>query len=210
MGIYGQDWSSYQSATPDTSGLSFAFTKITEGTGYVNPKWPSQRDHAKAEGLVWGGYHYPHMRNSVKAEADCFLSKVNWQPGDMVALDWEGYDDANKDVPLSAQMAYKEAWLRYVTGKLPHNPVGMYCDTEYWLRVDSTGYYGDFLWIADYVTAGKPRIKAPWLFHQFSSSPVDRDYCHLGSTAELRAWALSFAAQPKPPLDRRRLDEEVR
>ena len=211
MGIYGQDWASYQSAMPDTSGLSFAFTKVTEGTGYVSPVWVQQRDHAKAAGLVWGGYHYPHMGNSVQAEADFFLSQVNWLPGDLVVLDWEGYDASNQAVSLNDQRAYKESWLRYVKGKLPHNPVGMYCNTDYWRGVDTTGFYGDFLWIATANrAAGDPGIQAPWLFHQFSDSPVDRDYCHLGSGAELEAWALSFAAAPKPPFDRRKLDEEVR
>ncbi|MEU8968178.1 glycoside hydrolase family 25 protein [Streptomyces monashensis] len=211
MGIYGQDWSSYQSAAPNTSGLSFAFTKITEGLGYINSEWASQRDHAKANGLVWGGYHYPHMANSVQAEANFFLAQVAWKPGDLVVLDWEGYDSANQGVSSNDQRAYKESWLRYVKGKLPHNPVGMYCNTDYWRGIDTTGFYQDFLWIATAgLSARQPGIQAPWLFHQYSASGVDRDYCHLGSTAELRTWALSFAGAPKPPFDRRRLDEEVR
>jgi hypothetical protein len=199
MGIWGQDWASYQSTTPDTSGLSFAFVKVTEGLSYVNPKWVSQRDHAKANGLVWGAYHYPHMANGVQAEADYFLSQVAWQPGDMVVLDWEGYDAANSGVPKAQQAAYKDAWLRYVKGKLPHNPVGVYVNTDYWLNVDTSGYYADFLWIADYANAaGKPAIKASWLFHQYASSPVDKDYCPLASTAALRSWTLSFQPTPTP------------
>ncbi|MGW2861962.1 glycoside hydrolase family 25 protein [Streptomyces sp. NPDC001205] len=199
MGIYGQDWASYQSATPDTSGLAFVFVKVTEGDSYINPNWVSQRDHAKANGLVWGAYHYPHMGNSPQAEADYFLSQVNWQPGDMVVLDWEGYDDANSTVSRATQAAYKEAWLRYVKGRLPHNPVGMYANVDYWRNVDTSGYYGDFLWIATAGrNAGDPGIQAAWLFHQYSDNGVDRDYCHLASTAELRAWALSFQPSPAP------------
>ncbi|MEV5941286.1 glycoside hydrolase family 25 protein [Streptomyces sp. NPDC051994] len=199
MGIYGQDWASYQSAAPDTSGLAFAFVKITEGQQYVNPEWVSQRDHAKANGLVWGGYHYPHMGNSPQAEADYFLSQVAWQPGDLVVLDWEGYDPANANVSKATQAAYKDAWLKYVKSRLPHNPVGMYANTDYWRNVDTSGFYGDFLWIATAgQTAGNPGVSAPWLFHQYSDAGVDRDYCHLSSTAELRAWALSFQPSPTP------------
>jgi len=198
MGIYGQDWASYQSAQPDTSGLSFAFTKISEGTGYINPLWARQRDHAKANGLVWGGYHYPHMGSSPQAEADFFLGQVAWQPGDVIILDWEGYDPANAGVSRASQLAYKDAWLRYVKGRMPHNPVGAYMNADYWNNVDTTGYYADFLWIATAgLPAGQPGIHASWLFHQYSDSPVDSDYCPLGSTAELRTWALSFA-QPTP------------
>ncbi|GGX40756.1 glycoside hydrolase family 25 protein [Streptomyces noursei] len=201
MGIYGQDWSSYQPATPDTSGLSFAFVKITEGLGYVNPRWVSQRDHAKSAGLVWGGYHYPHMGNSVQAEADYFLGQVAWKPGDMVVLDWEGYDSANQGVSRGTQAAYKEAWLRYVKKQLPNNPVGMYANLEYWRNIDTTGFFGDFLWIATAgLPVGQPGIKAPWLFHQYSDSGVDHDYCHLASLADLRAWTLSFSQEADMPL----------
>ncbi|MEV4438529.1 glycoside hydrolase family 25 protein [Streptomyces sp. NPDC049577] len=197
MGIYGEDWASYQSAQPDTTGLDFAFVKITEGLGYVNPKWTSQRDHAKAAGLVWGGYHYPHMANDPKDEADYFLSQVNWATGDLIVLDWEGYDPANQNVPRADQAAYKESWLRYVKQQLPHNPVGMYANLDYWRNVDITSFYGDFLWIATAgLPAGRPGIQADWLFHQYSDDGVDRDYCRLGSRAELRTWALSF----QPPL----------
>ncbi|MFD7016147.1 glycoside hydrolase family 25 protein [Streptomyces sp. NPDC059928] len=199
MGIYGQDWASYQPAQPDTSGLSFAFVKVTEGLSYINPVWHTQRDHAKANGLVWGGYAYPHMGNSPQAEADFFLAQVAWQPGDLVVLDWEGYDSANQNVSKATQAAYKETWLRYVKSRLPHNPVGMYANVDYWRNVDTTGYAGDFLWIATAgQAAGNPGIQAPWLFHQYSDNGMDRDYCHLASTAELRAWALSFQPGPAP------------
>lgn len=199
MGIYGQDWASYQSTTPDTTGLAFAFVKITEGLGYVNPKWPAQRSHAKANGLVWGGYHYPHMGNSVQAEGDYFLGQVNWQPGDLICLDWEGYDAANQGVPKSQQAAYKDAWLRYVKRRQPYSPVGMYCNVDYWRNVDTSSYFGDFLWIATAGRfAGDPGIQAPWLFHQYSDSGVDHDYCHLPSAQALRDWSLSFRPGPSP------------
>ncbi|MFG3280636.1 GH25 family lysozyme [Streptomyces sp. NPDC048111] len=203
MGIYGQDWASYQSSTPDTSGLSFAFVKVTEGLSYINPHWLSQRDHAKANGLVWGGYHYPNMGNGVQAEADYFISQVNWRPGDVVILDWEGYDPANSHVAKSTQRAYKDAWLRYVKGRLPHNPVGMYANLDYWLNVDQNGYCADFLWIATAGrAAGDPGIRAKWLFHQYGESGgLDRDYCPLAGTRELRDWALSFQTSPPQETD---------
>ncbi|WP_328313076.1 glycoside hydrolase family 25 protein [Streptomyces sp. NBC_00442] len=195
MGIYGQDWASYQSTAPSTSGLSFVFVKVAEGLSYINPRWSQQRDHAKANGLVWGAYYYPHMSNSPQKEADYFLKQVAWKPGDLVVLDWEGYDDANKSVPKSTQAAYKDAWLRYVKAKLPNNRVGMYANVDYWRNVDKTGYYGDFLWIATAGrAAGDPGIQAPWLFHQYSASTVDKDYCHLDAGA-LRSWALGTQPQ---------------
>ncbi|WP_329562582.1 GH25 family lysozyme [Kitasatospora sp. NBC_01266] len=200
MGIYGQDWASYQSATPDTTGLSFAFVKVSQGLTYTNPEWTTQRDHARAAGLVVGYYHYPEMANSAQQEADRFLSLAQPPNGELVCLDWEGYDSANESVDHAAQVAYKDAWLRYVKGRLPHNPVGLYCNTEYWQSIDTTGYFQDYLWIAtDGLPAGQPGISANWLFHQYADSGgADQDYCHLGSTGELRSWAASFAPAPAP------------
>lgn len=199
MGIYGQDWASYQPAKPDINGLAFAFAKVTEGRSYVNPKWVTQRDHAKANGLVWGGYHYPHMSNDPSDEADFFLDQVNWRPGDVVILDWEGYDKANHGVPHAQQATYKDTWLRYVKHKMPGHPVGMYANLDYWRNIDTTSFCGDFLWIATADRkAGKPGIQARWMFHQYSDHGVDRDYCHLDSTQELRDWALSFQPTPHP------------
>jgi GH25 family lysozyme M1 (1,4-beta-N-acetylmuramidase) len=224
MGIYGQDWASYQSAAPDTSGLSFVFIKVTEGLSYTNPLWQRQRDHACSAGLVVGYYHYPHMANSAQQEADHFLAVAQPGPGELVVLDWEGYDSANSAVPKAQQAAYKEAFLRRLKASAPHQPVGLYANIDYWRNVDTTSFFQDFLWIATAGrAAGDPGIQASWLFHQFTDSPVDTDYCHLGSTAELRSWAMSFmpplppAPTPAPapvpapvPSGRRRLDEEVR
>jgi hypothetical protein len=186
MGIYGQDWASYQSAQPDTSGLSFVFVKVTEGLGYTSPVWVSQRDHAKANGLVVGFYHYPHIANDPVAEADFFLRQINLAPGDLLVLDWEWY---GQNVSNDTARAYKTAWLARVKASAPGHRVGVYADRNNWLTVDSDSNAGDFLWIADYVSAGQPRIQADWLFHQYGSEPVDKDYCHLDAAA-LRAWAL--------------------
>ncbi len=202
MGTYGQDWASYQSDTPDTEGLDFAFVKVTEGLTYTNPKWVAQRDHAKAAGLVWGAYHYPHMENSVRSEADRFIAEVAWQPGDLVVLDWEGYDDANKHVPHSVQANYKDEWLRYVKSRLPGHQVGLYANLDYWRNVDTSGFYGDFLWIATADRkAGDPGIQADWVFHQYAAAGVDKDFSKLDA-AELREWAGVTAGSYQVSLDR--------
>lgn len=190
-GILGQDWSNYQANEPDTTGLSYAFVKITQGTTYINPRWADQRNHAKANGLVWGGYHFANLNANPEKEADFFLRQVNWLPGDMIALDWE----ANNDVSSKQQVdSYKNTWLKYVKSKMPNNPVGLYCDKDFWTNYDTNGYAQDFLWIATLgLPMGQPGIKDPWQFHQYSTTGnIDHDYCPLPSTAALRAWALSY------------------
>jgi hypothetical protein len=191
MMIKGQDWAAYQSKNPDLTGLDFAFTKVTEGLSYVSPVWVAQRDWAKSHGLVWGAYHYPHMANDPVKEADYFLSQVNWKPGDIIVLDWEGYDPANKGVSQARQLAYRDAWLAYVKGKMPGYKVGMYCNTSYWVGIDKTSNCGDFLWIATGgKPAGQPGITYKWKFHQYSTADnIDHDVADFASRAALAAWA---------------------
>ena len=203
MGIYGQDWSSYQSAAPDSTGLSYAFVKVTQGLSYTNPIWQAQHQHAVSAGLVVGVYHYPDMSNSPQTEADHFLSVAQPGPGELVALDWEGYDSANLNVPKAQQASYKDAWIARVRAQLPQNQVGLYCNKDYWLNVDTTSDCGDYLWIATAgLPAGQPGIQHPWMFHQYSATPVDQDYCALADAQALRQWAFAKTAAPptaQPP-----------
>ena len=194
MGIYGQDWSGYQSATPSTSGIDFMFTKVTEGLSYVNPRWDTQYDHAKANGLVVGKYHYPHMGNDPHTEADYFIKNANIQPGDVIVLDWEGYDPSNQGVSHARMLSYRDSWLKYVKAKFPNNPVGMYCNTDYWLNIDTTQNCGDFLWIATAgKTAGNPGIKYNWTIHQYSTAGgIDHDFANFKDRAAMKAWVASF------------------
>jgi hypothetical protein len=193
VGCFGQDWSSFQSTSLPTAGLAFVVVKATEGLTYTNPNGAAQVAHARNNDLVIGHYHYPHMANSPAAEADRFLGVAAPHAADFLVLDWEGYDNANKNVPFSTQVAYKKAWLAHVEAALPHTQTGTYANVDY-LNKDPNGTYGDFLWIATAGRApGQPGIAHPWLFHQYGASGIDRDYCPL-TPAELKSWALAKEA----------------
>lgn len=185
--LQGIDISSYQSSGYPTSGLSFVFIKVTEGLAYVNPKWVAQRTTARQAGLVTGFYHYPHIVNSPTAEADHFLAQINLTAGDMLCLDWEWY---GQDVSSSQARYYKDHWLARVKAKAPGHRVVVYCDRSNWLNVDTDSNCGDGLWIADYTTAGHPRVKHPWTFHQYAGSPTDKDVANFASVDALRTLSL--------------------
>lgn len=195
MTVKGIDVSSYQGATPDLSGLDFVFIKVTEGLSYVSPVWVAQRQAARNHGLVTGFYHYPHVANSPAAEADHFLSQINLTAGDVLCLDWEWYGQSVTD---QQARDYKDAWLAYVKAKAPGHKVGIYSDTGNWKNVDTNSNCGDFLWIADYTTAGQPRVQHAWTFHQHSDSPLDEDVANFATAADLKAWASASNPEPKP------------
>ncbi|MFJ6083415.1 glycoside hydrolase family 25 protein [Streptomyces sp. NPDC092369] len=180
--LRGIDVSAYQSSTYDTDGLSFAFIKATEGRSYVNPRLSAQTAHARDAGLVAGFYHFLWPGN-LTAQAEYFVKHAPEKAGDILAVDWERNGEGTH-----ASNAEKDSFIRKVKALRPHNRVVLYCNRDFWLNVDTTSYAGDGLWIADYVTAGKPRIKAKWRFHQYTSDPHDKDVADFADKAALKAW----------------------
>ena len=204
--LKGIDVSSYQGTAYSTSGLSFVGIKVTEGMSYVNPKWTGQRATARTAGLVTVCYHYPHIANSPAAEADWYLSQINLAAGDVLCLDWEWY---GQNVSDQQARDYKDAWLAYVKAKAPGHKVGVYSDTGNWKTVDQDSNCGDFLWIADYTTAGQPRVQHPWTFHQWSDQPMDEDVANFATVDALKAWAGAAAPAPSGKPQWQKLLEHV-
>ncbi|WDO06093.1 glycoside hydrolase family 25 protein [Streptomyces murinus] len=181
--LHGIDVSSFQSTSYDTDGLSFVFMKATEGRSYVNPRLTAQTKTGRDAGLVVGFYHFLWPGN-LTAQADYFLQHAPEKAGDILAVDWETTSDGTH-----ASNADKDTFIRKLKQLRPHNKVVLYTNRDFWLNIDRTSYAGDGLWIADYVTAGKPRIKAKWRFHQYASQPLDKDLADFASKAALKEWA---------------------
>lgn len=181
--LHGIDVSAFQSSSYDTGGLSFAFIKATEGRSYVNSRLAAQTKTARDAGLVTGFYHFLWPGN-LTAQAEYFLSHAPDRPGDILAVDWEVTGDGTH-----ASNAEKDTFIRKLRALRPDNRVVLYTNRDYWLNIDTTSYAGDGLWIADYVSAGKPRIKAKWLFHQYTSEPHDKNVANFDSKADLKEWA---------------------
>jgi len=106
----------------------------------------------------------------------------------MLFVDWENTSSGTR-----ASGAEKDAFIREV--KLLRGSthrVGLYCNRDFWVNRDTTSYAGDALWIADYNgRPGEPGIKARWLFHQYTSSPLDMNVSRFADRPALRAWAAS-------------------
>ncbi|GHB73633.1 glycoside hydrolase family 25 protein [Streptomyces umbrinus] len=181
--LRGIDVSGYQSSTYSTEGVSFVFVKATEGRTYVNPKLSAQTKRARDAGCVVGFYHFLWPGN-LTAQAEYFVSKAPEKAGDILAVDWETTGDGTH-----ATNAEKDRFIRKVKELRPNNRVVLYCNRNYWLNVDTTSYAGDGLWIADYVTSGKPRIQAKWRFHQYTDDPLDKNVAQFDTLADLREWA---------------------
>ena len=192
MSVKGQDWSGYQPTQPSVSGLSFVFIKATEGTSYVNPHMTAQAAWARKNSLVVGFYHFARPGDT-QAQAQFFVENAVSVEGDLLAIDWE-------DPGVSC--ADKDALLADTKNLRPSHKVLLYCNRYYWLNVDTTSNCGDGLWIADYVTAGEPRIQAHWTFHQYSDTPLDEDLGNFADVASLKQWANPTAVTPTVSLSK--------
>ncbi|MEU5024431.1 glycoside hydrolase family 25 protein [Streptomyces milbemycinicus] len=180
--LRGIDVSSHQTSF-DPDGLAFVFVKATEGRSYINPRQSSQAARAREAGCVVGFYHFLWPGN-IAAQAEYFVEKCASQSHDLLAVDWETTSEGTH-----ASNAEKDRFIREVKKLRPGHRVLLYCNRTYWLNVDTTSYAGDGLWIADYVEAGKPRIKATWRIHQYAEHPLDKNVARFDSKADLRAWA---------------------
>ena len=88
---------SYWQGHPDfaavkASGVSLVIMKAADGEQhlYVDSVYVANRAAARAVGLAVGSYFFNGPAASPSASADYYLSVIDYQPGDMVALDVEG------------------------------------------------------------------------------------------------------------------------
>lgn len=171
MTLHGIDVSSHQGHVNwqqvAGSGVTFAWTKATGGSWYVNPTFATNWHGIREAGLVRGAYHFafessgdPYPGQGPEHEADYFLERVlplGLVEGDMLALDLEEGPD---DVDL-ADWALR--WLRRVETRVGFPPL---CYSGRWFtdprgfgRVPVLAHFP--LWLAEYV-AELPSPPAPW------------------------------------------------
>lgn len=94
-------------------GSGAVIVKITQGTGYINPKATNQVNHADQAGLKTAGYHYAMFGGNIAnahAEARYFLAqaKARLAKGSILALDYEdaGTTGTNKAANANAIIAF--------------------------------------------------------------------------------------------------------
>ncbi|MFJ3925317.1 glycoside hydrolase family 25 protein [Streptomyces sp. NPDC090022] len=188
MTVKGVDISAYQPEF-DPSGWDFVFIKATEGRSWKSSVRHKQATAARDAGAVVGFYHFLWPGN-IAAQAAYFVEHAPLRPGDVLACDWEDNLEGT-----AASCAEKDAFLAEVKRLRPEHRVVLYCNRDFWFHRDTTSGCADGLWIADLTTAGRPRIRHPWTFHQYShAGNLDRNVAAFPTRAALRAWATELTA----------------
>lgn len=193
--LHGIDVASYQGATPDFSNCDVVAIKVTEGLGYTNPEFHSQLDDARAHGVRVIYYHYPHIAEDVKEQANYFLTQIGTRlvNNDVLCLDWEWYGQSVTDAQARS---FKDSFITEIRGRVK-NRIVVYSDVNNWKTVDTNSNAGDGLWIADYDhPAGQPNVKAAWFGHQYADRPQDEDVWNFRSIEEFDTWARGNVTPP--------------
>lgn len=160
---YGVDVASFQTENVSYTGAKFAIVKLTQGTGYINPKAKAQIKSAKAHGLLVMGYFYATHSGSVslaRAEAKYAVEKAKAYgvpAGSYIADDWEegsgnsvnGGASANTDAVLAAMQVIKEA------GYKPLVYSGAFSLRNHLSLSRIVKSFGTCLWVASYKVMGR-------------------------------------------------------
>lgn len=160
---YGIDVASYQPtglAAYHKAGASFTIVKLTQGTGYFNPKDTAQVKSSRSLGMETHAYHYAEFGSSVsraKAEAKYFLAraaKQNISKKRYLFLDWEAGSGNVVTGPKSANTAAIIAFMDAC--KKEGYKVGLYSGADLMRSAIDTAQivkrYGTCLWVASYPT----------------------------------------------------------
>lgn len=160
---YGVDVAVYQPtdlASYHKVGASFAVVKLTEGTGYFNPKAQAQVTSARANHLYTHAYHFANFGSSVaqaKKEAKYFLTwaeKANISKKRMLWLDWESSPSNRVDGARSANTAAILAFMQAL--KAAGYRPGLYSGAALMRSAIDTkqviAKFGTCLWVASYPT----------------------------------------------------------
>ena len=225
--IYGLDVAGYQHL-PDwprvkAAGISFAFSKVSQSTNYLNPTWVHNLSGmlGLGAGFMPGAYHFLQQGTDPAAQARYFYSHLGGHAKDLaVALDVETTTGSR---PTASQA---KAWVAEFKRLTNGHPVIGYLPGWYWQELGRPNLsFFDTLWQSHYVTtSGSPAhifgsVPASWWGSyggervsvlQYTdkasvsgiSGGVDAN-AFRGTVADLRALALGTAQpapQPQPDL----------
>ena len=208
----GIDVSYYQGTINWTSvansGIKFAFIRVSDGTGFHDPKFTSYWAGAHNAGIIRGAYQFFRPAQSVSGQANLLISALggHYTPGDLPpVLDVE---DAGGESAATVASKIRQ-WVDQVKGTLGVDPI-IYTGKYFWRDQvgGPTSFVNNALWIAQY-TSLCPDLPSPWARWTFwqntetgsvsgISGQMDLDQFN-GTLADLQAFANGTAMPPPPP-----------
>jgi lysozyme len=162
--VKGMDVSYYETSVDwvaaHAAGIDFAIIRATDGTQYIDPKFPEYWAGAKAAGVIRAAYQFFRPAEDPIAQADLLLQKMGPpEVGDLPpVIDVE----VNGGLAPAQVEAAVRAWVSHVQTAIGRPPIiyaGLYSWHDLTNNADITT---SPLWVAQYTTAPCPDIPSPW------------------------------------------------
>ncbi|QQE80092.1 GH25 family lysozyme [Alicyclobacillus sp. SO9] len=171
---YGIDVSHWQGdidwAKVRQSGITFAYIKATEGTGYTDPQFTANFKNSEAAGIVRGAYHFARpSESSGTTQADFFVRTLQQQnaKGELPpVLDLEDTGGKSK----FALTDWVNQFVAGVKAKTGTNPV-IYVSPSFASSSLTSSISSLLLWVADWGVSRPNSFNgwSQWTFWQYSS-----------------------------------------
>lgn len=173
--VYGIDVSYYQGvinwSSVKAAGKQFVIIRVSDGTGFLDPKFVTNWKNAKAAGLAVGAYQFFRPNQDATAQADLFVNQLN-------AVGFGANDlppvidvEVTGGVSGSTVAARVNTWLNRVksrTGRLP----ALYTSPGFWSSIGNpTPSLLPYIWDAHWGVSC-PSLPPAWprlRFWQYSS-----------------------------------------
>ncbi len=210
----GIDVSAWQSSIDwhqvASSGVEFAFIRVSDGTHSIDSRFTQNWSGAHAAGVLRGAYQFFRAGQDVTAQANIMINALRADGGELApVIDVEG--ESIQGRTASQVVAEVRQWIDLVGAATGTTPI-IYTGT-YVTGSSSPMYSSNPLWEAayflDYTPSHCPRINDnwhDWTFWQYSdrghvpgiSGNVDMDVFN-GTSEQLTAFAGGHAPMPPPP-----------
>lgn len=163
---YVVDVAVYQSTSMSAykhAGARQAIVKLTEGTGYFNPKASAQIKSTHANHMYLHAYHFATFSDSVsraKKEAKFFVAEAKRHSISKKRYLWLDWETGDGNSVIGSKTANTKAILVFM--KVCHDAgykVGLYSSASIFRQYVDTAKiikkYGTCLWVASYATTGR-------------------------------------------------------
>jgi lysozyme len=173
--LFGIDVSKWQGTINwekvKAAGVEYAFIRISDGTEYLDAKFPSNWAGALAQGIPRGSYQFFRQDEDPLVQADIVIDyHEQYGMGELPpVIDIESTDRQSKDTIIRNI----RTWIDRIESTLGVRPI-IYTGRYFWNDNVGTDEFNDYgLWHPQYTTARCPNIAnawSDWLFWQYSST----------------------------------------
>lgn len=161
------DW-----ARAKAAGVQYAFIRVSDGTGFRDPKFASYWAGARAQGILRGAYQFFRPSQNVIAQADLLVDTMGALNDDDLppVIDVE----ATGNLSPSSVAAKVTQWIDRVKSRTGRTPI-IYTGKFFWRDQvgGSTQNASSPLWLAQYTSSLCPDLPLPWktwTFWQYSET----------------------------------------